>query len=559
MIKNVSGGYCMKVMIDKRLITEPGIKDFDIDPVKKEIVTVGKKIYFISMDSEGNVNRKEAGAKLKYIESVKFIKEENQLFISNSFFVSTVYGEIYKCDEGKHKVIKNVFSINRTVEYINFTANGKIIYLIDNILYSYNPNLDKTIKKVLLNDNNVSKGKYKIYINNENIVLKYRPLHSRENSISIFDENLDEIFDIKTIKNHIYSNIFDLQYIAGTEDGEIEIWDVITKELYNSIKISEYRISYIEKQSENYFIGLASGELIITDNKFNIIKKLNLHKDDILKIKVNEENIFTLGIDSKILRLRILKENETEEEREKFMIKHNIHEDYHEFFTYEKVEAVENFLKEMKIKNISYLPKEELIFKVFSDSISSRKVCMLGKEPQSNIATGLSFEMKKNSWNDSELSVSLKNILKMIYKAYMGTMKELNHIKNDIENGNFKILPPNKIFEYWQEKGVLFLNTSLTAVENKNGEHQKFWNSFTEDLLEYISSKNEDMVYFLWGKDVQIFEKNIKSGVIIKQNHPSNGGNLSNENDFLNGESFDKTKNIINWTGYEEENKKKLF
>ena len=50
MIKNVSGGYCMKVMIDKRLITESGIKDFDIDPVKKEIVAVGKKIYFISMD-----------------------------------------------------------------------------------------------------------------------------------------------------------------------------------------------------------------------------------------------------------------------------------------------------------------------------------------------------------------------------------------------------------------------------------------------------------------------------------------------------------------------------
>ena len=293
----------MKVMLDKRLITESGIKDFDIDPVKKEIVAVGKKIYFISMDSEGNVNRKEAGAKLKDIEAIKFIKEESQLFISNSFFVSTVYGEIYKCDEGKHKVVKNVFSINRSVEYINFTANGKIIYLIDNILHSYNPNLDKTMKKDLLNDNNVSKGKYKIYINNENIVLKYRPLHTRENSISIFDENLDEIFDIKTIKNHIYSNIFDLQYIAGTEDGEIEIWDVITKELYNSIKISDYRISYIDKKDENYFIGLASGELIITDNKFNIIKKLSLHKDDILKIKVNEENIFTLGIDSRILSL----------------------------------------------------------------------------------------------------------------------------------------------------------------------------------------------------------------------------------------------------------------
>ena len=138
-------------------------------------------------------------------------------------------------------------------------------------------------------------------------------------------------------------------------------------------------------------------------------------------------------------------------------------------------------------------------------------------------------------------------------------MKELNHIKEDVEKGAFKILPPNRIFKYWKENGVLLLNTVLTTADNKSGEHQKFWNSFTADLLEYISSKNEEMVYFLWGKDTQIFEKNIKSGIVIKENHPSSGGNLSNENDFLNGESFDKTRNIINWTGYEEEKGKKLF
>ena len=67
------------------------------------------------------------------------------------------------------------------------------------------------------------------------------------------------------------------------------------------------------------------------------------------------------------------------------------------------------------------------------------------------------------------------------------------------------------------------------------------------------------MVYFLWGKDVQIYEKNIKSGVIIKQNHPSNGGNLSNENDFLNCRSFEKTKGLVNWSGSEQKRKTTLF
>ena len=551
----------MKVILDKKLINENGLKDFDLDPVNKDLVAVGKKLYFVSQDLEGKVSIKELGGKLKNIEAVKFIKEENQLFVSNSFFVLTMYGDIFKYYDRRHKASKTVFSTERTPDYINFTTNGKIIYLMDNILYSYNPNSEMTIKKPLINKNNENRGKYKIYINGENIVLKYRALHSQENTISIFDENLEEIFNIKTVKNHIYSSISALQYIAGTEDGEVEIWDVITKELYNSIKISDYRISYIEKTKENYLLGLSSGELVITDSKFRIEKKLNLHKGDILKIKANDERVFTLGMDYNILSLKILKDEETDAERRNFMKEYNINDEYFDFFTYERVEAVRNFIKELKIKNIPYSPKESHIFKVFSEPLSEQKICIPVKEPytQGNTATGLALEMEKNSWTDSELNNSLRNILKLLYKTYMGTSKDLNYIREDIEKKTFNILPPDKLFKYWQKNGVLLLNTVLTISETKAAEHARFWIPFTQELLEFISEKNKNIVYFLWGKDAQVFEKNIKNGEIIKHNHPSVWGNPENENDFLNSRSFEKTKGVINWLGCETERKTTLF
>ena len=96
------------------------------------------------------------------------------------------------------------------------------------------------------------------------------------------------------------------------------------------------------------------------------------------------------------------------------------------------------------------------------------------------------------------------------------------------------------------------MNSALTTVVGKAGEHHGFWNNFTKELLEYISIKNNSVVYFLWGKDAELFEKNILSGDIIKHNHPAICGNLENEKDFLNGISFRNTVNIINWTGYEE-------
>lgn len=542
----------MKTILEDNISYDTKIKDFGVDSVNKRIITTGDKLIFLK---EGKIEKEVAG-KIKNCEVIRYIKEKNQLFVSSIFFVSTQNGKVYKCDGRRKKIIEEVYDFERTPEVVDFTTGGKIIFIENNTLCSYDVNTKESYITQSFSEN-MTKGNYRIFTSGENVILKYRELHEKSNKINIFDSKLEKIFDIKTENNHIYSKIVGIEYLAGTDAGEIEIWNIIEAEMYNSIKISNSRITFIEKNDKNYFIGTGTGDLIITDETFKIQVTQNIFKNEITKICVIEDEIFVLGVENKIVKLKIIDEtNEVKNniQRMEFMEKYNIHEDYYDFFTVEKVTAINSFIKCMEIRKIEYIPKNEYVFKALRSSISSRKVCILFNEPysQGEIATGLAFEVKNTSWVNHEINISLKNILKLLYKTYTGKMEDIEKIRKEICHNEFNILPPNELFKSWEKQGVLLLNSSLTAIEEKTGEHNKFWHPFTRDLMEYISTKNENIVYLLWGKDAEQFEKNILNGEIIKSNHPAKGGHSEGEKDFLKGDFFEKTKDIINWLGIKE-------
>ena len=542
----------MKTILEDNISYDTKIKDFGVDSVNKRIITTGDKLIFLK---EGKIEKEVAG-KIKNCEVIRYIKEKNQLFVSSIFFVSTQNGKVYKCDGRRKKIIEEVYDFERTPEVVDFTTGGKIIFIENNTLCSYDVNTKESYITQSFSEN-MTKGNYRIFTSGENVILKYRELHEKSNKINIFDSKLEKIFDIKTENNHIYSKIVGIEYLAGTDAGEIEIWNIIESEMYNSIKISNSRITFIEKNDKNYFIGTGTGDLIITDETFKIQVTQNIFKNEITKICVIEDEIFVLGVENKIVKLKIIDEtNEVKNniQRMEFMEKYNIHEDYYDFFTVEKVTAINSFIKCMEIRKIEYIPKNEYIFKALRSSISSRKVCILSNEPysQGEIATGLAFEVKNTSWVNHEINISLKNILKLLYKTYTGKMEDIEKIRKEICHNEFNILPPNELFKSWEKQGVLLLNSSLTAIEEKTGEHNKFWHPFTRDLMEYISAKNENIVYLLWGKDAEQFEKNILNGEIIKSNHPAKGGHSEGEKDFLKGDFFEKTKDTINWLGIKE-------
>ena len=101
---------------------------------------------------------------------------------------------------------------------MNFTTDGKIIYIENDTLYSYEPNTKELIHSDILGDKNKhNKGNYKIFTSGENVILKYRELHSQKNIINIFDSKLEKIFEIETENNHIFSKISELEYKESNE------------------------------------------------------------------------------------------------------------------------------------------------------------------------------------------------------------------------------------------------------------------------------------------------------------------------------------------------------
>ena len=106
-------------------------------------------------------------------------------------------------------------------------------------------------------------------------------------------------------------------------------------------------------------------------------------------------------------------------------------------------------------------------------------------------------------------SPSLSNILKEI-EADLGTPSQaFDNVSSYLEH-----LP---------SQGVLLLNAALTVERENPGSHLKLWKPFTEELIHQINTRLPNVVWVLWGKPAQKFEKLItnKTHKIGKGAHPS--------------------------------------
>ena len=290
----------MKLTLEKDINYETMIEDFGVEPINRRIITTGDKLIFWKKSKI----EKEITRKIKKSNIIKYIKEKNQLFVSSMFFVSNNEGKVYKCDGNKKRIVELVFDMGDIIQVMNFITNGRIVYIKDNILFSYDVDTRELIFTKLSKCR--KNGSYKIFTSGENVIIKFREDHKQINTISIFENRLKKIFEVKTENNHAYSKIVGLQYFAGTEDGEVEIWNILDQELYNSIKISDRKITYIEEFEKKYFIGLENGELIITDVKFNILMQEKILKERIVKICVIENEIYVMGCENRIVKYRMV-------------------------------------------------------------------------------------------------------------------------------------------------------------------------------------------------------------------------------------------------------------
>lgn len=290
----------MDIILEEDIAYKTKVNDFGVEPVNKRIITTGEKLIFFKK----GIFEKETGGKVKNGKIIKYIKEKNQLFVSSMFFVSTPNGKVYKCDGNKKKIKALVFETDKLITAMNFITSGRIVYIEDNTLFSYDVDTQELIFTKI--NKNKKIGNYDIFTSGENVIIKFREEEKENNIIYIFENKLKKIFEIKTENDHTYSKIVGIKYFAGTEEGEIEVWNILDKELYNSIKIADIKINYIEEDEEKFFIGLVDGTMIITDKDFKILIKEKVSDEEIQKICIIENEIYILISDKRIIKYRMI-------------------------------------------------------------------------------------------------------------------------------------------------------------------------------------------------------------------------------------------------------------
>ena len=290
----------MDIILEEDIAYKTKVNDFGVEPVNKRIITTGEKLIFFKK----GIFEKETGGKVKNSKIIKYIKEKNQLFVSSMFFVSTPNGKVYKCDGNKKKIKALVFETDKLITAMNFITSGRIVYIEDNTLFSYDVDTQELIFTKI--NKNKKIGNYDIFTSGENVIIKFKEEEKENNIIYIFENKLKKIFEIKTENDHTYSKIVGIKYFAGTEEGEIEVWNILDKELYNSIKIADIKINYIEEDEEKFFIGLVDGTMIITDKDFKILRKEKVSDEEIQKICIIENEIYILISDKRIIKYKMI-------------------------------------------------------------------------------------------------------------------------------------------------------------------------------------------------------------------------------------------------------------
>lgn len=183
---------------------------------------------------------------------------------------------------------------------------------------------------------------------------------------------------------------------------------------------------------------------------------------------------------------------------------------------------------EYRFNNV--FPPREDIFNAFKlCPFKDVKVLILGQDPyhEPGQAHGLAFSVKPGV----KVPPSLKNIYK--------------EMERDLG------IPINQDGDltYLAKQGVLLLNTVLTVREGEANSHKnKGWEIFTDGVIEAVSSKEQPVVFLLWGKPAENKEKLIKSNLhlILKSSHPSP---LSARRGFLGCSHFSKTNDFLTSKG----------
>lgn len=191
-------------------------------------------------------------------------------------------------------------------------------------------------------------------------------------------------------------------------------------------------------------------------------------------------------------------------------------------------------LREIVAKEYSsgvvYPPIDEVMSAFYATSFSDVKVVILGQDPYHGPgqAHGMCFSVKRGVPHPP----SLRNIFK--------------EIQNDLGYG----VPKDGYLMKWAKQGVFLLNTVLTVRQGQANSHKGIgWEQFTDAVIEKLASRQDPIVFVLWGRPAQtkraIIEKVSNHHLIVQAPHPSP---LSAHRGFFGSKPFSKiNEQLIRW------------
>lgn len=151
---------------------------------------------------------------------------------------------------------------------------------------------------------------------------------------------------------------------------------------------------------------------------------------------------------------------------------------------------------------------------------SELKVVFIGDSPYNNIgvSNGLAFS--------HPISLSKELPLKILHNKIA---KEVYHDKKPVSSFNTDL-------RVWAEQGVLLLNSSFTTKINGKKTHHKMWEPFISHMIDMLNSKQEGLIYVLFGKNAKAFSEIIDEddNYIIELDYPGNEGYKWDSKDVFN-------------------------
>ncbi len=228
-----------------------------------------------------------------------------------------------------------------------------------------------------------------------------------------------------------------------------------------------------------------------------------------------------------------------------------IHSSWQPFLTESIVNQLHSIALQLT-KGTAYTPPSPQVLRFMEFPLPRLRAIILGQDPypQAGAATGRAFEVGHlTSWHQAFRNTSLQNIVRAAVEADYGHLWKFSEIRAKLGK-NLSILPPRELFDYWEEQGVLMLNTSFSCGLNQPNSHSAIWIDFTRSLLTFLASYKAETVWFLWGEPAKRSVESLKGLRKVERYHPSRC--YPRSGDFLfSGKNVFKESNLsINWTGY---------